>query len=72
VTRQRFSFGLHRFTATMILAAVVLLPATGCLSDLIPGHKEAMFKKQVEADSFPRADQAQVQPSGNGNNRHED
>jgi hypothetical protein len=61
--------------ATLLLVPGCLSSAgpgetTGGLADLIPGHKEAELRKRVEADSFPSANQAHIQPGGNSS--HDD
>ena len=54
----------------MLVMTATLFSAPGCqLADLVPGHQEAELKKRVEADSFPRADQALGATPGNDDQR---
>jgi hypothetical protein len=66
MTGQRLSSHLQPWLASLLLLAT-MLPTAGCLSSLLPGHKDAEFQKRVESDSFPTAAKALGTPVvGNG------
>jgi hypothetical protein len=81
VLGQRFTFRVRSWMVSVLLTTGIFLSTSGCLSstnsggtsgglaDLIPGHQEAALRKRVEADSFPRADQALHSPLGGDANR---
>ncbi len=60
----------RRLAWSALLAVAMLFPTAGCsstsrpldaVSGIIPGNKDAAFRKKVEADSFPTASQAGIQ-----------
>ena len=69
LSRRETGPGRYRLPCSALLAAAMLVPTVGCSSasrpldavaGIIPGSNEAAFRKKVEADNFPTANQAGI------------